>query len=126
MRELPWVMLAGAFGTAARYLLAGLVQTGSGLGFPVGTLTVNVVGCFAVGWLGELALLGDVLPERTRVPVFAGFLGAFTTYSAFGHEVIRLFEEGYRAQSLAYVVLTTLACVAAVWAGIFAARFTTA
>ncbi len=126
MRDLPWVMLAGAFGTAARYLLAGLVQTGSGLGFPLGTLTVNVLGCFAIGWIAELALLGDVLPERTRVPLVAGFLGAFTTYSAFGHEVIRLFEGGYRAQSIAYVTITTLACVAAVWAGISAARFTSA
>lgn len=126
MRELPWVMLAGAFGTAVRYLLAGLVQSGSGLAFPVGTLTVNVIGCFVIGWVAELALLGDVLPEGTRVPIFAGFLGAFTTYSAFGHEAIRLFEGGYRAQSIAYVTFTTFACLAAVWAGISAARLTSA
>lgn len=75
--------LAGAAGTLCRYGLTGLVHRFAGAGFPWGTLTVNISGCFlaGLGW----AFFEDKLPGagQFRVLVMIGFMGAFTTFSSY-------------------------------------------
>lgn len=84
---------AGAVGTLARYGLAGLVHRLDGASFPWGTLTVNVLGCFLAGLLWTLFENRWVVSGETRLVVLVGFMGAFTTFSAY------ILESGQLAQS---------------------------
>jgi CrcB protein len=88
------IALAGAAGTLARYGLAGLVHRFLGAGFPWGTLSVNLIGCFLLGFLLELSRQSGWVPPDFRTIVGIGFLGAFTTFSTFGVETFRAFESG--------------------------------
>lgn len=95
MSAVEWlgVIIAGAIGAPARYLLDGYVQEWSSGAFPWGTYVVNMVGSFMLGLITGFALyhgLGD-LP---RTIVGTGFCGAFTTFSTFTFETVQLVEEG--------------------------------
>ncbi|MCU0270064.1 MAG: fluoride efflux transporter CrcB [Acidimicrobiales bacterium] len=96
------VALAGALGAPARYLLDGLVQARFGGQFPRGTLAVNLLGSL---WLGVLTglVLYHGFPDTPRVLLGTGFCGAFTTFSTFGFETVRLAETGQRRLSGANV-----------------------
>jgi len=121
VRELAWVMLGGALGAGARFLLSLRVQLWLGGPMPWGTLTVNVLGCIAIGAVVEWTTAGRLSPEL-RAPLVAGFLGAFTTYSAYAYDTLELFSGGAQGTALAYLVLTTVLCLAGVAAGVALAR----
>lgn len=86
-------LLAAAIGAPARYLIDGFVQDHTGGAFPWGTFVVNVSGCFALGVLTGLGLYQG-LGDTTRTIVGTGGLGAYTTFSTFTFETVRLAEEG--------------------------------
>ena len=121
MTRLLAIALAGALGALARYGLAGLVQRWAGPRFPLGTLTVNVLGCLLLGWLATLTLDRWSLTPTARTAVLVGFLGAFTTFSTFGYETLALLREGalWRAglNMGASLLLGLAACVAGVALG---------
>ena len=94
MRIILFLAAAGALGTLSRYGLGGLAQRLTGVGFPYGTLVINVLGCLAIGYVMQIALKTDIIPVTARVVVTIGFLGAFTTFSTFSYETLRFFEEG--------------------------------
>lgn len=102
-----FVMLAAA-GAVAR-ALAG--ATLNGPRFPLGTLVVNIAGSFALGLIAAWSAPASTLAGTA-------FLGAFTTFSSFARDVAALWEEGQRAQCVAYVVLTLGGSVTAAWAGL--------
>lgn len=83
MQKLAWLVLAGALGTLARYGLAGFVHRINGASFPWGTVVVNLTGCFLAGLLWSLFENRWVVSGETRTIVLVGFMGAFTTFSAF-------------------------------------------
>jgi CrcB protein len=86
------VGVGGALGSMARYGI-GLVLPSSA-GFPFATLAVNVIGCFCIGLaMPALARVGP-LPLELRLFVIVGFLGGFTTFSAFGIETVSLLRSG--------------------------------
>jgi CrcB protein len=91
-----WVnlILGGAIGTVARYVLAGAVYQWFGTGFPYGTLVVNLVGCFLVGFLAALAEEKFLLGPNARILLMIGFCGAFTTFSTFILETANLIKDG--------------------------------
>lgn len=96
--------LAGSFGTLARYGLAGFVQRINGPSFPWGTLAVNILGCFLAGFLWNLFENRWAVSGETRAIVLVGFMGAFTTFSAFILEtgqLMRSSEWMYAAGNLA-------------------------
>jgi CrcB protein len=93
----------GMFGTIARWGLQGVVQDATGMGFPSGTLAVNLLGCFFLGFLGQLALNYASFPPEWRLGITVGFFGAFTTFSTFGWETVHLLEDGDWARALLYV-----------------------
>jgi len=104
VQKLAMLAIAGGLGTLARYSLAGLVHRYDGAAFPWGTLTVNVVGCFLAGLLWALFEGRWAVSGETRVIVFVGFMGAFTTFSAYmleSGELVRSAEWAYAAANVA-------------------------
>lgn len=83
MTKILLVAVAGGAGALARYGLGSAVQRWSGLSFPVGTLAVNVVGCFFFGLLAGLAEQRLPMSKETELILFTGFMGAFTTFSTY-------------------------------------------
>jgi CrcB protein len=88
-----WVGLGGILGANARYLLGGWVAARLGAVFPYGTFLINVTGSFVLGVLMGI-LEGHTLSPVVRLAVGIGFLGAYTTFSTFTYETMRLLEEG--------------------------------
>ena len=95
MTTTAWVafLVAAAIGALARYLLDGWVQDHSSGAFPWGTFTVNATGCLILGALTGLGLYHG-LGNTARTVVGTGGLGAYTTFSTFTFETVRLAEEG--------------------------------
>ncbi|MGB6525500.1 MAG: fluoride efflux transporter CrcB, partial [Candidatus Acidiferrales bacterium] len=93
----------GIAGTLARYGLEGAVQGRSGSGFPYGTLSVNLLGCFFMGLAGKFALNHVSISPDWRIAITAGFFGAFTTFSTFSWESVRMLEDGEWMKGLIYV-----------------------
>ncbi len=104
-------------GAALRYLIASGTQRPFADAFPVGTLVVNVAGCFAIGLLATLFAGPLKLSEEARLAALVGLLGGFTTFSAFALETMTLVQRGHAGRAAAYVVGTNLLCFAACWAG---------
>ena len=121
MERLFWISLAGAAGTAARYLITIAFARRFGSALPYGTLVVNLTGCFAIAALVPAgAALGWSPAVRTALTV--GFLGGFTTYSSFNYETMRLWESDATAASMINVVLTVGGGLVAGWAGFLLGR----
>jgi CrcB protein len=79
--------IGGFVGSILRYSVSGFVQDVSrSIHFPYGTLAVNLIGCFAIGFLSQLAETRGLFTAETRTLVFVGVLGGFTTFSAFGNK----------------------------------------
>lgn len=108
------IMLGGAVGALLRYGLSKLVQP-EDVDFPFGTLTVNVVGCLAMGFVA--ALVAGPEREAYRMVVLVGLLGAFTTFSTYGIEALTLLENGKFARLLGYVAASNVAGIGGVWVG---------
>jgi len=115
------IAVAGALGALARYGFAGLVQRWAGARFPVGTLAVNVAGCFLIGLLATYSLERWSISPTARTALLVGFLGAFTTFSTFSYETLALLREGALWRAGLNVGLSLLLCLAATWAGVMLA-----
>lgn len=107
------VALGAAAGAPLRYVVDRVIQARMDSVFPWGTLAVNVVGSFV---LGVIAGRADVSDEVMAL-AGAGFCGALTTYSTFGYETARLFEDGARWYAMGNVAVSVVAGVAAAGAG---------
>ncbi|MSQ13924.1 MAG: fluoride efflux transporter CrcB [Dehalococcoidia bacterium] len=112
------VALGGATGAVARYLTVRVVQSTLQASFPYGTLAVNVSGCLLIGLLFGLAEGRNWLTPNFRAFLSVGFLGGFTTFSAFGYETIALVRDGLVAQAALNVVLQLVVGLAAVALGL--------
>jgi fluoride exporter len=114
--------LAGMVGTLGRYGLSELAARRFGETFPAGTLVVNVLGCFLAGVLFYL------LPERfpasqtMRAVLLIGFLGGFTTFSAFGLQTFALIKEGQLGFAFINVAASNVLGLLMVWVGYSLAR----
>ena len=112
-----WVAGGGALGSALRYGLALGVQRRLGAGWPFGTLAVNLLGSFLIGWAFHLLVSREILAEGPRLFIVAGLLGGFTTFSAFSLETLRLLQEGAWPLAALYVAISTAGGLLAAWAG---------
>lgn len=107
------VAAGGAIGAVGRYLVVSLAGTVFGLGFPYGTIIVNVVGSFMLGVLVEAgALVWSPSPEL-RAMLVVGVLGAFTTFSTFSLDVVVLFERKAYVPAAIYLAVSVVASIAA-------------
>jgi len=115
---------AGGFlGAIARYSVGGYVN---GLlerfGFHYGTMFVNIVGCLLIGLISGLAESKEILTAEIRMLVIVGFLGAFTTFSAFGLETFRLIDNAMVLKAFLNVAGQVVFGLLAVWFGIVLSR----
>ncbi|MEU6678470.1 fluoride efflux transporter CrcB [Streptomyces sp. NPDC046925] len=120
------VAVGGAIGASARYGASLLWPTAPGA-FPTTTLLVNVVGCAVMG--AFMVILTEVMrtPHRLLRPFFGtGVLGGFTTFSTYAMDIERLVKDGHARTGLAYLGLTLLAALAAVWSAAWLTRRVTA
>ena len=117
------VGVGGAAGANARYLLGREVSEKWPTTFPWGTLIVNVSGCLVLG-----VLLGWLVTRRdrpaARLFLATGFLGAYTTFSTFAYESVRLIEDGRQMVATGYVIVSLVLCLGAAAVGIELARRT--
>ena len=118
MTNILLVGIGGFIGSVLRYLASGYVQQATkSVGFPYGTLAVNVVGCFVIGFLAQLAEGRGVFTSEARAFVFIGILGGFTTFSSFGNETLNLARDSQMMSALANVGANVVIGLFAVWLG---------
>jgi len=116
------ICLAGALGTGTRYLVGLSMDRLFGKVLPYGTLLVNVLGCFLIALVMEIALRSVALSPTLRLALVTGFMGGLTTYSSFNYDCSRFFLEGQAGKGLAYLGLTLSLCFAAGFLGLLAGR----
>lgn len=122
MNNILLVALGGAIGSVCRYLVGVWTLRQFGPAFPWGTLTVNVIGSFAIGFLAELIIRRFDMSTDLRLLIITGILGGFTTFSAFSLDVISLFERGATTAGAAYLVASVAISLGAVFAGLALGR----
>lgn len=122
LQKILLISLAGVCGTLARYALSGLVQRNSGTLFPCGTLAVNVLGCLVAGLLWTLCESRLQISGTARTIFFVGFLGAFTTFSAFMLETGNMISDSEYFRAGLNILLQNTLGLAAFFAGVFAGR----
>ena len=113
---ITYITVGGILGTLARYLVQGALQTRAG-GFPTGTLAINLVGSFLIGFIMRFATGSTVVSPELRGGLTIGFCGAFTTMSTFSYESIRLLGDGEYWYAGLYMGGTIVGCLAAVVTG---------
>ena len=114
--------VGGGVGTALRYAISVGAARWLGLGFPWGTLAVNLIGSLLLGVVMEVAGTREIAGVQAKLVLGAGVLGGFTTYSSFNLETIRLAEQGAYGRAAAYLLATLLGCLIAGVAGVALAR----
>jgi len=122
-RNLLLVGLGGGIGSILRYLTStGMMQLWGPRDFPLGTFTVNIVGCLIIGLLAGLMLSRQALGPEFRLFFMVGILGGFTTFSSFGYESIQLLQDGQFLLMLANILLNVTIGLSACWLGLSLAR----
>jgi len=114
------VALGGAIGAMLRFGTGLALLRLSGPGFPVGVLSVNVLGSFLIGIFAVLSVQKGLM--HLNPLVMAGLLGGFTTFSAFSLEAFTLYERGQLGSAGLYVVLSVIGSLAALALGVWIAR----
>lgn len=122
MGKLILIGLAGFIGTLTRYWMSGVVARRYGETFPLGTLVVNLAGCFLVGLLFYLLQERFLVNQTVRTVVLIGFLGGFTTFSSFGLQTFTLLQDGEFGLALLNLAVANIVGLALVWAGYTLAR----
>ena len=122
MKTVMAIALGGALGAVARHFISHWSVVALGNGFPWGTLTVNVVGCFALGVVVEVMALVWSPAADWRAFLTVGLLGAFTTFSAFALDISILHERGEMLQAILYITVSVAGSIAAIFAGMSLTR----
>lgn len=117
-----WIAIGGALGSMARYATSSLAAHAFGETFPWGTLIVNVVGSFVIGFFATLTGPDGrwLLPPDARLFVTIGVCGGYTTFSSFSLQTLNLVRTGEFGAALGNVALSMGLCLVSVWAGFVA------
>jgi CrcB protein len=114
-----WIGLGGALGSIGRAWIAITVARITGPQFPWGTILINIVGSFVIGFFGTLTAHGSrfAVPVDARAFVMVGICGGFTTFSSFSLQTLELVRDGRIAQALSNIGLSVMLCIVAVAVG---------
>jgi CrcB protein len=122
MTRLLLVGLGGFVGTLGRYWLSGLIARRYGETFPYGTLVVNALGCFVIGFLFYFFYERGLTSPTSRTVIFIGVLGGFTTFSSYGLQTFTLLKDGEVLLALANIAASNVLCLVLVWLGFTLAK----
>lgn len=122
MKDFLAISVAAIVGANLRYLLSRLAAREFGSVFPYGTLGINIVGSFIVGFFVVWTTERVLLDPRWRLLVVVGFCGSFTTFSSYAYESMAFFEQGQWAMMLANIFGNNLLCLGGALAGMALAR----
>lgn len=111
------IMVGGAIGSLLRYLAQGWGQAMTKGTFPIGTMAVNVLGCFVIGALNMVFTERIPIRMEYRIGLTVGLLGGFTTFASFGWETFALANEGQGLRAMMNLLLSVSLGFLAVWAG---------
>lgn len=114
-----WIAIGGALGSMARFWLGAAVAEILGPQFPWGTIFINILGSFVIGFFGTFTGPGGrmIASFNARAFVMVGICGGFTTFSAFSLQTLDLARESHWLQAGGNIVISVVACLIAVWAG---------
>ena len=116
------IAVGGGCGSVARFLVAREMERWLGNFLPYGTLIVNVLGSLALGWLATVFLDRTEINIALRLGIAVGFLGAFTTFSAFSFESVQLMLNGAVWRAALNVAVNTVVCLSMCYLGMQLAR----
>jgi fluoride exporter len=116
------VGVGGCLGSIMRYLMVNEVSRHFSGSFPYGTLAVNMIGCFAIAFIGECGAGRAFLTADMRLFIFVGILGGFTTFSAFGYETFYFLKTSQWALAFLNVMAQVVLGMVAVVLGYLAGR----
>jgi CrcB protein len=111
---LLWVALGGALGSVTRALVSAAIPAGR---LPWGTILVNVVGSFAIGWLMGRSVPVSAEQMRAQSFLVVGFCGGFTTFSTFSWQTFEQMQKGQWAVAVTNVLVSVALCLMATWLG---------
>ncbi|OGC23107.1 hypothetical protein A2291_05345 [candidate division WOR-1 bacterium RIFOXYB2_FULL_42_35] len=121
MKTIIAIAFGGALGALSRYAVSWFTFKHIKTFFPVGTLTVNLIGSFLIGLLW--GLFAEIkIPSSVRIFLLIGFLGSFTTFSAFTLDNYAMFKEGKVLAAFTNIFITNFLCLALTFAGIMLAK----
>lgn len=121
MLECLFVGLGGFIGSVVRYLI-GLLAVETASGFPIKTFAINILGSFVIGIVSETALRDPTFSQNLVLFLQIGLCGGFTTFSTFSNEALKLLAGGRYGVAVAYMVLSVVVGLLAVYAGWLVAR----
>jgi CrcB protein len=122
MQNLALVAAGGAIGASLRHLVSMAAMRLFGVGFPWGTLVINIAGCFAMGVFIEVLARRFGASNELRLFVATGILGGFTTFSAFSLDFAVLWGRGASSAAIGYAAASLIGSILAVFAGLALAR----
>ena len=122
MKDFLAISVAAIVGANLRYLISRFAARELGLVFPYGTLAINIVGSFIVGFFVIWTTERVLIDPRWRLLVVIGFCGSFTTFSSYAFETVSYFEQGQWGLMLANIFSNNLLCLGGALAGMAAAR----
>lgn len=108
MKPILLIAIGGAAGSVARYLLSVFIMKQVAMVFPLGTLLVNLSGCFLIGVIYGLSSRYAWMTEEWRLLLVTGICGGYTTFSSFSYESIALIREGDYAHFFGYVLASVI------------------
>jgi CrcB protein len=122
LRDILFVAGGSALGGVLRLLTGRLVRAWVQTSFPWPTFLVNVLGCFAIGWIHAWAARQPQFRPEVLLLLTTGICGGFTTFSTFAHENIMLMRSEAYSTAVLYITFSVLAGLLATWAGMQAGR----
>ncbi len=122
MKQLLILAVGGALGTVARYGSTLFIEKFAIRPFPLGTIGINIIGSFLMGLIFVFILEKNHLEDIWRLPLMVGFLGAYTTFSTFALDTVKLLEQQHVLVAMIYILSSVLFTVLAIFLGMWLAR----
>lgn len=118
MKIYMYIFLGSGLGGVCRYILSIFISHSTQFQFPIGTLLINLTGCFLMGLLAPILMHKNQLyHDQLIYLILVGFLGGYTTFSTFSIDTLRLFNEKQIMTALLNMILSIFGCMLSVWIG---------